>query len=355
MLLRINFILLFSAIVNFSHAQNNTPKYSNEFLSIGVGARSLGMGNSSVATVGDVTSTYWNPAGLTEIPNNVQLSLMHSEYFAGIAKYDYGSIAAKIDDVSSFGVSLIRFGVDDIPNTLELIDSDGNIRYDRIKSFSVADYAFLFSYARKSNIEGLRYGANAKVIRRKAGDFASAWGFGIDVSAQYDKGKWHFGGIARDITSTFNAWKFNTSELEETFIMTGNEIPENSLELTLPKFILGVARDFEINEKFNILAEIDFDITTDKERNVLIKGDPFSIDPHMGMEVSYINMIYFRAGVGNFQQIPDLDETEISVQPSIGLGLKYKNFALDYALTKISHVDAFYSNVFSITYGINKN
>jgi hypothetical protein len=42
-----------------------------------------------------------------------------------------------------------RFGVDDILNTTELIDSEGNIDYNRISLFSTADYGFTFSYARK--------------------------------------------------------------------------------------------------------------------------------------------------------------------------------------------------------------
>ena len=42
----------------------DAPKYSNEFLAIGVGARALGMGSAYTAVVNDVTSGYWNPAGL---------------------------------------------------------------------------------------------------------------------------------------------------------------------------------------------------------------------------------------------------------------------------------------------------
>jgi len=107
------------------------------------------MSNSYVASADDVTSGYWNPAGLLRIKANLQIAAMHSEYFAGIAKYDYGAIATPIDSVSAIGLSVIRFGVDDIPNTTELIDAEGNIDYDRIVKFSAADYAFLASYARK--------------------------------------------------------------------------------------------------------------------------------------------------------------------------------------------------------------
>lgn len=335
----------------------SAPKFSNEFLSIGVGARALGMSNAYVTTVNDVTSGYWNPAGLTEITKDFQIGLMHAEYFAGIAKYDYGAFAANIDSASAFGFSIIRFGVDDIPNTTQLIDSDGNIDYDRISSFSVADYAFMFSYARKSKIKGLRYGGNVKIIYRNVGEFANAWGFGIDGGARYDFKNWKFGLMVRDVTSTFNAWSFSLSqETIDVFNATGNEIPENSLEITLPKAILGIGRDVKISNKFNMLGEIDFDLSTDGKRNVLITGDPISIDPHLGIEVGYNQMVFLRAGVGNFQKVTDiLKNDKISYQPNFGVGIQFRGIAIDYALSDIGdQSEALYSNIFSLRFDINK-
>lgn len=352
---KITILLICSAILSF--AQTSAPKYSNEFLAIGVGARALGMSNSNITSVNDVTAGYWNPAGLTRIEKDFSLGLMHAEYFAGIAKYDYGGFAAKIDSVSSFGVSIVRFGVDDIPNTTQLIDADGNINYDRITSFSVADYAFLFSYARRSNIPGLRYGANVKIIYRKVGDFAKAYGFGLDLGGQYDYKGWSFAVMARDVTSTFNAWSFSLDEETiDVFEATGNEIPENSTEVTLPKVILGVAKNIRISKKFNALSEINFDLSTDGKRNVLITGDPVSIDPHMGVEVGYDNLIFLRFGVGNFQKVTDIYANDkISYQPNFGIGIKFKGVSLDYALSDIGdQSEVLYSNIFSLKFDFNK-
>lgn len=331
-------------------------KYSNEFLSIGAGGRALGMANSCVATVSDQTAAYWNPAALTHIDYDLQLAAMHSEYFAGIGKYDYLGGAAKLRDSASLGFSLVRFGVDDIPNTLDLIDSEGNIRYDRITSFSVADYAFLISYAKVSAIQGLRYGGNAKVIRRKAGDFASAWGFGFDLSAQYQKDNLYAGIMAKDITSTFNAWKFNTSELEEAFLLTGNELPENSIEITSPKVLLGGAYRFEFLQYFSATTELGLDVTFDGMRNSIIKSKVVSADPHIGVEGNFRNIVFLRAGVGNVQFIPGFDNTnDFSFQPSIGLGLRLKQLSIDYAFTDIGDQSiALYSHIFSLSFGINK-
>ncbi|NVO03935.1 MAG: PorV/PorQ family protein [Bacteroidetes bacterium] len=345
---------IFSASFLFAQA----PKYSNEFLSIGVGARSLGMSNSNTAIVNDVTSGYWNPAGLVLVNSNIQLALMHSEYFAGIAKYDYGALSAKIDDKSAIGVSVIRFGVDDIPNTTELIDSDGNLDYNRITSFSAVDYGFLFSYSRKAKIEGLRYGANIKVIYRQVGDFGKAWGFGIDVGAQYDYKKWKFGAFGKDITSTFNAWSYNLSDkMIEAFTITGNEIPSSSTEITLPKLILAGGRNFDLGKNFNALVDLDVDLTFDGMRNVLVKSDPISIDPHLGVEFGYKDIVFLRGGVGNIQKESSMDGNKITTfQPNMGVGIKIKNnLCIDYALTDIGNASiALYSNVFSLKFNINR-
>jgi len=57
-----------------------------------------------------------------------------------------------------------------------------------------------------------------------------------------------------------------------------NFAPDNSLEITLPRVLLGVSRKFPIHKKFNGLVELDMDFTFDGQRHVLIEGDPISID-----------------------------------------------------------------------------
>jgi hypothetical protein len=353
-------ILLVTGLIVLSvsaSAQITAPKYSNEFLSIGVGARGMAMSNVQSALVDDVTSGYWNPAGLTKIKNKYEIALMHAEYFAGIAKYDYGAIAMRIDSQSTVGLSIIRFGVDDIPDTRYLFDSDGNnngkINYNNIRYFSSADYAFLLTYARKSNrIQGLRVGANFKVIYRTVGEFANAWGFGLDAGAQYEHKKWQFGLMLRDVTGTFNAWTHNPELVKDVYAKTGNEIPENSVEVTLPKMILGVARTFQLSKKIGLTASTDLIFTFDGKRNTVVKSSFTSIDPAVGLEANYKKIVFLRAGIGNIQQVKNFeDKTYTSVQPNFGVGLKIYKFTIDYALTNIGNVsESLYSNVFSVKF-----
>jgi len=204
--------------------------------------------------------------------------------------------------------------------------------------------------------EGLRFGGNVKIIHRKAGDFAKAWGFGIDAGMQYDYNKWKFAAVGKDITSTFNAWTYNTENLEAVFTQTGNEIPQNGLEVTLPRLVLGVAYKTNITKKITFTPEFDADVTFDGKRNVVIKSDPVSIDPKLGMEFGYDDFIFLRAGMNNIQEVKNIDQsTSTSIQPNMGVGIRLKNLFIDYALTNIGGGDTdLYSNIFSLKLIINK-
>ena len=347
------FFLLILIAANFTiHAQ----KYSNEFLYIGVGAAAQARGNAVVAAIDDVTAGYWNPAGLLNSSNKYEVSLMHAEYFAGIAKYDYLAFSTPIDSLSHIGASIIRFAIDDIPDTRFLYDANGALNYNNIRFFSAADYAFLLSYARKLPVlNGLKVGGNAKVIHRVAGNFANAWGFGLDVGAQLDYKKWNFGIMITDVTGTFNAWNHNADQIVDIFTQTNNEIPDNSVEVTIPRATIGVARYFQVQKNFGVLAAIDFVTSFDGERNVLWKSNFASIDPAVGVEIDYKSIIFLRGGVGDIQEMKDFDSsTYRTFQPNFGIGFKIKSVTVDYALTDIGdQSEALYSNVFSLKAGFN--
>lgn len=358
--LRITFLAVLAGMLATGFEAQAQYKYSNEFLAIGVGARALGMSNAFVVASDDVTSGYWNPAGLLGVRSNLQVGLMHASYFQGIANYDYAGVATRIDSQSVFGFNVIRFGVDDIPNTTQLIDAGGNIDYDRITTFSAQDWAFLFSYARKLPVlNGLEAGGTFKIIRRKVGDFGGAWGFGIDAGAKMNYKNFRFAAVVRDVTSTFNAWSFNIDEATQAvFVQTGNDIPENGLELTMPRLILGAAREWEIGKKknFSLLGEIDLINTFDGERNTVIKTPLWSMEPAIGLEAGFKKMIFLRTGIGNIQRSIDVTGSDITtIQPNIGLGIKLKQLQIDYALTDIGDASvALYSNIFSLKIDINK-
>jgi hypothetical protein len=372
-----------------------TSKYSNDFLNIGVSAKNVALGNTAVATVNDVTSGYWNPAGLTKIAHKNEISLMHNEYFGGVGQYNYVAGSLPIDSSSRLSISYIRLSIDNIPDTRYLFDNSGNsntnlygpVDYSRIKYFSASDNAFIISYGKQNKKFGgakymgmyrygvktytidssgnnLSYGASFKIINRKVGDFATAWGFGADIGLQLKYQKWFLGAAIRDVTSTFNFWDINAGMLRSAYDKSNtfdstkqNTISENTLEITLPRAVIGAAWYFNLNKSktIGLMPSFDIDVTFDGKRNVLISTRPVSIDPKLGLEFNYKKKLFVRTGLNNFQKLKDFDGSHYyTIQPCIGVGVLFTRFAFDYALVNPASTSVgLYSHVFSIKLGIN--
>jgi hypothetical protein len=357
--MKIKLLVLFVLILTVSTTSAQFRKYSNEFLNIGAGARGLAMGSSQVASVRDGTAGYWNPAGLTGLKDHPSVNLMHAEYFAGIGKYDYASIAIPLaNNKRALAVTALRFAVDDIMNTLFLVEPDGSINYNNIQAFSSADYAFLLSFAqnlKQTTNKNIDFGLNAKVIHRNVGKFAKAWGFGLDAGLQIHSNQWRFGFAGRDITTTFNTWSFTFTDKEkQALYLTNNEIPVKSTELTAPRLVIGVARDFYFNKKLSLLAEANFDVTFDGQRNTVISADPVSADPKLGVELNINKIVYVRGGINNFQKAladgDTLNQKKVWIyQPSAGVGFQIQNVRIDYAFTNLANQsNPLFTHVFSL-------
>ena len=329
-----------------------TPKYSNEFLNLGVGARALGMGKVQVSLADDATAGYWNPAGLANQTHKYDGVLMHSELFSGVVKNDYAAFSMPLDDKSAIGVSVLRLGVDNIADTRNLINEYGYIDYSKIEYFSGADYALLLSYARKvSRVEGLSVGANGKIIYRNIGKFATGYGFGIDAGVQYNHKGWNLGLMARDITTTFNAWNINSAEYVKGVnsqvaigkpnnqVANGKDgIPKNSTEITLPRFVLGAGRRFALPKQFAALLAVDLEATTDGQRNTPISTRGVSVDPRVGLELGYKNLVFLRGGAGDYQQISSVVDLskQWKGQYSLGAGVAISGLRVDMALSRLA-------------------
>jgi len=348
-----------------SGSNTNAPKYSNEFLRIGIGARAFGMGNAQIAAATDVTAGYWNPAGLSSSGSldYPEVSLMHASYFANIANYNYLGFSIPVDTASRrrFGVTLIRMGIDDIPNTLQLVQPDGSIDYAKVESFSVTNLAGLFSYAwSPRSIEGLSLGANVKLIYRGVGRFGNAWGFGLDLGARYETGGLALGLVVTDATQTYNAWTYNTETFEQDFINTGNVVYQNSVEITKPAVRFGLAYTLKLGRRLNLLTAIDNDFYFDGQRvGALAANQTVSWEPRGGLEIAYLNdqyrkVAFLRAGAYNVQRIQDIDGKEnTQVFPTAGVGIVVKNFTIDYALANIGNLsENLHSHIVSLKFHI---
>lgn len=341
--------------------------YSNEFLQIGVGARAHGLGGSVVASVHDINAAYWNPAGLSFITVPLQLGAMHSEWFGGVGKYDHVGLARLLNkDRASVGsISMVRLAIDQIPNTLNLVAPDGSIQFENVSEFSSADYGFLLSYATaignigadKSN----RIGGNIKLIHRLIGPFATAWGFGVDLGFQWERGPLKIGIVGRDLSTTFTGWRYQFTEEQKIQLeKSGNIIPVSALEKTLPSLGAGILYRIGSGESISLSTELGFNTFFDGKRNTPIASDFVSIEPKLGLELAFKEIVYLRAGYGNIQKIKDEfepDRFNTRGQLYGGVGVNFGKVKIDYALSNIGNLarELNYSHIFSATLNFTRD
>ena len=163
--------------------------------------------------------------------------------------------------------------------------------------------------------------------------------------------------MLQDGTGTFNAWSYTLSDrVKEVFLQTGNDIPENSLEVTVPQLVMGAAKYVEFGKGFNATFALNTDFTFDGRRDNILSTKYFTFNPHFGMEFAYKKIVAIRAGIGNFQRETDFDnKTKVTCQINLGIGVNIKDIvAIDYAFTDIGDVSiALYSHIFSLRIGIN--
>ena len=305
-------VLLFS--LTQLNAQTVIAKYAGEFMAIGVGGRALGMGGAFTAFANDVTSGYYNPAGLAHL-NYPQISLMHAEQFGDLVNYDYGAVAIPFGTDMSFGLSVMRLGVDGIPDTRSgLYDANGDgitdIRDDRldygaITEFSNQDWAFYLTFAKRHS-EDFYWGANIKVIRRNIAEF-TANGIGFDIGALYTpmENLW-LGANLQDATTTLVSWS------------TGRN------ELVSPTLKLGAAYGLDILWG-RLTPAVDFDVRFENRQFAsYFNIGPVSFDTHTGFEYNYGNLVFIRAGYNDVKQF------------TVGAGVKLPKLNLDYSFARFS-------------------
>lgn len=309
-------VLIFFLLVTTSiQSQTVISKYAGEFMALGVGGRALGMGGAFVAIANDVTSGYYNPAGLANI-NYPQLSLMHSEQFGNLVNYDYGAVVIPYSKDMSFGLSIMRLGVDGIPDTRNaLYDANGDgiidikddrLDYSKITEFSNQDWAFYLSFAKRQS-ENFYWGVNAKIIRRDLAEYG-ATGIGFDVGAYYEPMENLFlGANLQDATTTLIAWNTGRNELVSPTLKVG-----------------GAYKFVEILGGY-IMPALDLDIRFENRRFASnFNIGPVSFDMHAGFEYNFKNVVSVRAGYSDVKQF------------TVGAGVKLPKLNIDYSFARFT-------------------
>ncbi|HXF58459.1 MAG TPA: PorV/PorQ family protein [Candidatus Saccharimonadales bacterium] len=323
---RTSFLALALLAALLAPSPARATRYAGEFLRIGVGARALGMGSAFVGLADDGTASYWNPAGLATLTER-QVTAMHAEQFGSIVQYDFLSYVMPVGSAGkprqAISVSLVRLGVDQIPDTrgLQIIDQNGNGKFDYPEDLLVVDEsrfvfdsdndaALLFSYARDIR-PGLSLGGNFKYIRQWLGDSLRSNGFGIDLGLLYVGRSFSLGATLRDATTTRILWNTGTGEY------------------IAPSLRLGAAKTRSFKDRRHLLTgALDIQVGFSDERlssQAHLGGVTFEFHP--GLEYWFDRRLALRAGfeAQNF---------------TAGAGLRYHRLGLDYAFLDHRDLDA---------------
>ena len=290
-------------------------KYAGEFLSLGVGAKALGMGGAFVAVANDACASYWNPSGLCQLDRK-QLSFMHAETFGSLLDHDFIAFALPLEENlsrSTIAFSLLRLGGGGIKITdlekkgMDISDSN---RVVLLREESHADYAFLFSYSHPIR-PNLFWGTNLKLIYRQMVN-NSAFGLGADLSF-----------LASPYP--FLSLGANLMDITPTLLFYDNGTTETITPTT--KFGLGIKHEIK---DFSFLFASDADIRYEGRKfSAQYWIGPISWDMHYGAEILYRKKVAARLG---------FDQGDFTA----GAGFLIRQFGLDIAFLSNDQLDNTY-------------
>ncbi len=156
---------------------------AGEFLQIGVGPRAMAMGGAYVAAADDISSLYWNPAGLAAMPGG-EVFFSHSEWLADI-NFDYMGGAMRLGNFGTVGASVTVLGVPEmIVRTEERQDGTG-------ETFDAMDLAVGLSYG-LAVTDRFSVGVTGKFVQQRIWH-STATGFAVDIGTRFRTN--FFGGL----------------------------------------------------------------------------------------------------------------------------------------------------------------
>lgn len=280
----------------------SAQKYAAEFLTIGVGARALGMGGAFVAISDDATAVYWNPAGLVQLQKK-EIVLMHASRYSGLVQTNFINFAYPDKGGSTFAISYFRMGIEDIPKSTKLDQFDRPIIEGYLQD---TEHAVFLSFARKGS-ENFYLGGNLKTIYQQVGDNFSL-GFGFDIGAIYKfSDVIKLGLNLQDFSGTHVYWDTGHKDIRYPLLTWGFSVTKDI------SFLSGTAI---------LAANQNIRFEGRNSENTFAIGDIAGSDFSYGAEYSFFKTMAFRIGM----------ERE---NLTAGAGVHFRFFQLDYAF--VSH------------------
>ncbi|MCK5240850.1 PorV/PorQ family protein [bacterium] len=307
----ITIVLVYLALYSGFVAAEGNNFGSTVTLSRGIGARAIGMGGGFVALADDITTVYWNPAGLGQMQLYLYyLGLQYAMVVPDIHSY-YGSYAFKIPNAGSFAFSWINYSILDIEGRDEM--------GEMTQSFNSMENTFIISYGRNSFdlVKGLYLGGNIKIFHQSILEH-KAIGFGFDVGAIWQPVLYwdHTLGINIQNIAQQLYWQTDSQHVDKGLI--------NVKLGTALKFLPSKDVIF-----FNhLITTLDFDFS-----------EYYRLGGHVGAEYWYTKSLGFRSGFSSGFNSREL---------SMGASYRVEIYEIDYAFIYDFSELGFHQHRFSI-------
>ena len=275
---------------------------SAQFLKLGIGAKSAGMGNAVVGVYNGTDAVYWNPSNLNYITRK-EFSFSHTVWFEDIT-YEWLAFVLPTEKYGNFGVAFQYVSYGSMGKVDNNNVSDG--------TFSPIDMAIYLSYA--NTYKNFNYGGNLKYIYSKIENSASA--YALDLSASYDvTDKLAVGAV---LTNLGTQMKFN----------------EESEDLPL---LFKIGSSYWILDSWQVALDINFPNDNDFYFNF---GTEYNVYSNKKTD------IFVRAGYdGRNSDVPGFNWL------NFGFGINYLDYVFDYAFVPYGDIGMTHRFSFSIKFG----
>ncbi len=300
-----------------------------QFLKIDAGARGLGMGGTFVAVTNDVTSLYWNPAGLAQSEQN-QVSVTHTNYVVDI-QHEFLAASYHLTSYDAVGISFTSLHTDDMPVTTET-QPFGTGQY-----FSFGDIAIGATYSRKMT-DQFSFGVTLRYVEETL-DVLKMRGLVADLGTYY----WTGLGTSRFavVVSNFGG---DVSPKGTVTQYSGQDISSFQSFSPPTRFKIGFAIEpVELTDQ-RLTTSIELNHPNDNAENV-----------HLGAEYAYQERLFLRGGVKRTigESLLGEDQTGSS-DFTLGMGVVMpvggNHISVDYAFANFNGLGSIHMFSVGVTY-----
>lgn len=288
-----------------------------QFLKIGVGGRGVALGESFTAMANDASALYWNPAGMTQFPDN-QVYVSHTNYVVDI-RHQFLGLVYHLTPNDHLGASVTSLHMDEMEITTETQPS-GTGRY-----FKFGDLALGLSYARRMT-DQFSFGLTAKYVEETL-DVLKMGGLLVDIGTYY----WTGIGSMRFAVVVTN-FGSNMEPKGEVTLLSGEKRTAFQSFSPPTLFKIGFAMEPWQTDEHRVTTSVQLNHPNDNVENI-----------RAGVEYEWNKMLALRAGFKRTigEQLLGTDDTG-EEDLSFGVGVRapvgFTDVIVDYAFTNFNRL-----------------